>query len=105
MDIPDSDAMRFIMHEKKEHVELHLLQHIDAGLTEMARECAMAILSYREMLARSEGNDYHELEVGEIAKKLYATYERLSEQYSMHPELLADVEAFRRANAMFKRKF
>ncbi|HRI36048.1 MAG TPA: hypothetical protein PK765_03100 [bacterium] len=94
IDIHDSNAMNFVMHDKKEDVERLLLECVVNATKELGRELLSILSSVRDLFERTVGAN-HAAELATISGRVKRAMESLVEKYEYDPEIENNIELFR----------
>lgn len=94
IDVHDSDAMNFVMHDKKEDVERLLLERIMGAVKELGQELLTVLSGVRALFERTAGSD-HSVELATMDEQLRRAVDTLMEKYEYDAEIENNIELFR----------
>jgi hypothetical protein len=94
IDVHDSDAMNFVMHDKKEDVESLLLERIVTAIKELGQSLLSVLAGVRQLFERTANGD-HSVELAQMAVQLKRATDELVEKYEYDAEIENNIELFR----------
>lgn len=94
IDVHDSDAMNFVMHDKKEDVERLLLERIVGAVKELGQELLAILSEMRPLFERTAGAD-HSAEMSSMDERLQRAVNALTDKYEYDAEIENNIELFR----------